>query len=812
MYVVKRNGVKAKVLFDKITDRNIELSEDLNVDTSSLSKTVIEGLKDGMTTREIDQLSYESANMKSIFEYDYAILASRIAFNDLHKTTPNMFGLCFTMLYNNKVLNGKGLYENKPLIDEKVYDFALENIDVIDKTIDIKRDYNYSFFAFKVLEESYFLRINGKIVERMQYLLMRVALGIHGPSTRNGIIHEGNIEKALNTYNMMSNLMFTHATPTLFYSGTPKPQMSSCFLLNCGDSIESIADNWKHTALISKHAGGIGVDITDIRGCGSQIGCHGTSDGIRPFIKILNEIARGINQGGKRKGAFAIYIQPWHPDVIEFLQLKLPTGIDEMRARDIHIALFLPDLFHTRFQSVKNNENVMWSLFCPKKYPELIRLHGREWEDRYLYLEESNKYEKQINIRELWEHIERSLKETGEPYMLDKDTINRLNNQKNIGVITGSNLCCEIVQYHDPNSVAVCNLSSISLPYFLKDGIYDFKGLGECVEVMVENMNYVIDKNFYPINEARNNNLAHRPIGLGAQGLADLFCMLRLPWESVCARKLNQIIFEVIYFHALKKSSELSKQFGSYSTFEGSPLNLGIFQWEMRVRDKVTPITSIFDKNIQFKYPILDWEWLRGEVKRGMRNSLLISPMPTVGTSQIIGNNDALEPFTSNCYLKKVLAGEYPLVNKYLYKDLQKLHLEKKIDIKDIVKKIYNNNGSVQNIKELSQEFKNIYKTVWEIPQKVIIDMAADRQAFIDQSQSLNIFLAHPTTKQLASMYAYSHSRELKTLSYYLRSKPSTNANNMQHFDEKLLNEEKNNKIKKDSYVCTDEICTSCSG
>ena len=1193
MYVIKRNGEKQELLFDNITRRNQKLANDLNIDTTSLSLSVIQGLKSGMTTREIDFLSCENAIYKSTYEPNYAILAARIAINDLHKTTPKTFHECIKKLYMNvnKINN-----LSNPLIDGQVYNFALEHIEEIEKAIKHDNDYNYTYFGFKTLEKSYLQKVDGVIVERPQYMLMRVALGIHGPSDRNGFLHKGDIGLVLQTYRELSSMKFTHATPTLFYSGTPKPQMSSCFLLNCPDSINGITDCWKTCSFISKHAGGIGVDLT-VRSKGSYIsGTNGHSNGIIPLIKVFNEIARYVDQcfvpgtlvytengpkpiedvgvndkvltsegiyynvkqpvrheyngkmldiqiknsivpvrvtpdhqimalkgqdkgtnyeiikhrldkklcniefydakelnkgdflvytiptyekdikfiseddcrmygimlgdgyisqtvsgiacnvntkketidfvrkyltdravkfneyteenclklkwstasigfkftktqlydnfknkhiettmlhlpknkilniikglietdgcvsekeisientsesiieglrymllrlgalssgylrnrvgnvskyknittrkttsvlrvprikeimelfpdapegkffsflryndkllsriesivetnyegivhdfeidgphdytlshlgivhngGGKRKGAISLYLQPWHPDILEFLEIRVNTGPEEARARDVFPALWIPDLFFKRLQQ----PNSKWSLFCPGKYPELVTLYGEEFEKRYIELEQQKEYLTQIPIEELWKKIMKSLEETGLPYMMSKDNVNNKSNHKNIGPITGSNLCTEIVQYHDSKSTAVCNLASICLPMFVKeDGSYDFEELGKIVEIIVHNMNNIIDKNYYPEYEidcfdddeydgktkpkkviGRNNNLKYRPIGIGVQGLADVFAKMKLSWDSQDARVLNQVIFETIYYHALKKSYNISRfDYGPYSKFQGSPVSQGILQYDMW---NITPYTQTHSLNTTINIPKFNWNMLKSEIKQyGVRNSLMVAPMPTASTSQIMGNTEAFEPLTSNLYIRKVGAGDFPIVNTHLYKDLKQLGLWKK----ELVDEIIMNNGSVQNIQLIPDNIKKLYKTVWEIPQKIIVDFAADRGAFIDQTQSLNIFMERPTVSKLSSLYMYGWKRGLKTLSYYLRTQPATGAVKFTVMNENVNkpNENKNektegltqdkdtvykiNKYTGQKFICTEEVCTACS-
>ncbi len=1337
MHIFKRNGDRVEVCFDEITSRNKNLSSDLEIDTSSLSQSVIMGLRPGMSTRELDELSSESAIFKSTHEPDYAILASRIAWNDLHKITKQSFTDVIDILKNNmnKINNTPN-----PLIGDEVYLFSLKHKDQIESTFNYKRDYDYSYPSYRTMIQSYLQKVDDEVVERPQHLLMRVALGIHGPSTANGITDEGNIEEALETYKQMSLKKFTHATPTLFNAGTVRPQLSSCFLLTCPDDLIGITDCWKHCAIISKYAGGIGVDVTS-RSKGSYIaGTNGHSEGIVPLLRVFNNIARYANQSGKRKGAFSFYIQPWHPDIFEFLEIRLNTGKDEERARDIFTALWIPDLF---FKRLLKNET--WSLFCPGSFPELIKLYGKEFEARYIELEKDKKYTKQVPAEEIWKKICKSLEETGLPYMLSKDHVNRKSNQMNIGPITGSNLCVhgdtmiltdlgqypinelenkqvnvwngeefsettvkktgsqvklveitfsngeslkctpehefyimesyskssikkikaneleikmklikydlpsidgnenenlkyaytagfltgdgtydtkrngdkvpkielygekqklipylniinqgeyipkkdsltvyvpldiapkftvpinaetsnklkwlaglcdsdgtvakngtnlsiqissiekefllkvrlmlqtmgidskvtmsqrerermmpdgrggqklytcqdlwrllissselkylitigfechrlklddfevpqrganhfvtvtsidldtdiiadtycfteqkrnmgmfngiltgqcvEIMQYHAPESVAVCNLASVALPMFIKDGKYDFVELGRIVEIIINNMNKIIDKNFYPIDETRTNNLAYRPVGLGVQGLADVFAMFELPWESEDAKILNQVIFEVMYFHAMKKSAELARKDGAYSAFEGSPVSKGILQYDMQVKwdDEIedfvsNPIIPLTQENNKSEYesftiPNLNWSLLKKVCKKGIRNSLLIAPMPTQTTSQILGNNDCFsgdtpvtlasglnikikdirpgdmvstyseklkgmvsaqvtdflpkgikdvvcltfedgrkltctpehkflmangewcqakdikinedevmsalsgtpdiigndegikslhfnkvtsakefidqvgaknwfasedsykkdkmftyavpldavalptmklklidrrpagsievfdinvaehhnfvangivvhncfEPYTSNLYTKKVISGDLPVVNQHLYQALKKIGMWNK----DIVDEIIKHNGSIQNIPDIPKKIKDVFKTVWEIPQRIIVAMAASRGAFIDQSQSMNIYLERPTLAKLSSLYIDGWKKGNKTLSYYLRSKPSVGAvkfSIMQEsniIDPSLIEKEK-------KYICTDDICTSC--
>lgn len=1186
MFVIKRDGRKQNVFYDKITARNEKLARDLSVDTTSLSQTVIRGLNSGMSTRDIDRFSCESAIHRSIYEPDYGILASRIALNDLHKNTPNTFNEVLDILYTNY---NKIKKRPNPLISEDVYTFGKQHIDKIEKTIDYQKDYEYTYFAFKTLSNSYLQKVDNNIVERPQHMLMRVNLGIHGPSHRNGIIHEGNIDKALASYKAMSERKFTHATPTLFNAGTTRPQMSSCFLLSCPDSMgddeyddeqhvvdhaieeESIPECWKHCSKISKHAGGIGVDITSVRCRGSYIGgTNGRSNGIIPLVKVFNEIGRYVDQcfepstvvytssgpkkiedvvvgdfvitndgtckevleikwdnvmkklygirtshsidpvwctskhpfyavktgemdidevydrvrnndfhpdyveidqlskgdcigfpipmyekdiksispddcrfyglivsngsynktfhklhfivsdkhtrtiqfintylndkgisthsyrqsddsirieckpnhrvqishsmiynhdgekiihsnyihlpkykllsliqglfetcemdeqsfryktihdhvsetiryimlrigylikgkrelydisnltktivleipffsqlidlfeldtkleqsclehgffnkdnvlytqvsdsivskdyngividlvvdvnhnylthsglvhngGGKRKGAISIYLEPWHPDTPEFLEIRLPTGAEELRARDVFPALWMPDLFFKRLE-----QDGMWSFFCPSSSPELIQLYGEEFEKRYIQLEQEQKMVRQMKASELWEKILKSLTESGLPYMLSKDSVNRKSNQKNIGTITGSNLCVEIMQVHNPKSIAVCNLASVCLPAFAKVDTsnetrtvsYDFEEFGRIVEMMTENLNLVMDKNYSPIRYCAENNLNYRPIGIGVQGLADVFSKFQLPWDSDEAKLLNRVIFETLYYHSLKQSCELAKVHGSYNGFDGSPASQGILQYDMWDTTPVTRHNRTEEYTYQWVVPKLDWDSLKEDIKTyGLRNSLLVAPMPTASTSQIMGSNESFEPYTSNIYIRKVIAGDFPVINNYLYKDLVSIGKWNK----EVVDRIIKDNGSVQNL-DIPQHLKDVYRTVWEISQKTVIDMAADRGAFIDQSQSMNIHLARPTPSKLSSMYLYAWKKGLKTLSYYLRSQPAVDAvkftlmeisDPTQKIKEEMNREKQNKNGKKGEYICTDEVCIPCSG
>ncbi|NNC83792.1 MAG: ribonucleoside-diphosphate reductase subunit alpha [Flavobacteriales bacterium] len=745
MYVIKRDGRKEAVKFDKITGRINKLCYGLDpmVDPTQVAMKVIEGLYDGVTTTQLDNLAAEVAAMQTIKHPDYALLASRIAVSNLHKNTAKSFSETMKALHEYKdPINGA----NASLIAEDVQDIIQKNAEVLDSSIIYDRDFSYDYFGFKTLERSYLLKMDGKVAERPQHMLMRVSIGIH----------KEDIESAIETYNMMSKGLFTHATPTLFNSGTPKPQMSSCFLLTMKeDSIKGIYETLQQCAQISQSAGGIGLAIHDIRAKGSYIkGTNGTSNGIVPMLRVFNDTARYVDQGGgKRKGSFAIYMEPWHADIFDFLDLKKNHGKEERRARDLFYALWIPDLFMKRVQ-----ENGEWTLMCPNECPGLVDTYGLEFEALYTRYEEQGKGRKTMKAQELWFKILDSQVETGTPYMLYKDAANAKSNQQNLGVIRSSNLCTEIIEYTAPDEVAVCNLASVALPKFVKKGKYDHDALFKVVYQMTKNLNKVIDNNYYPVPEARKSNMRHRPVGLGVQGLADAFIMLRMPFDSPEARQLNTDIFETIYYAAMTASKDLAKEEGAYETYEGSPISKGQFQFDLW---GVSPSDR--------------WEWdvLRDEIKEhGVRNSLLVAPMPTASTAQILGNNECFEPYTSNVYTRRVLSGEFIVVNKHLLKDLVKLGLWNE----EMRAKLMMHNGSVQNIKEIPDNLKALYKTSWELSQKVILDMAADRGAYICQSQSLNVFMENPTSEKLSSMHFYSWKLGLKTGMYYLRSKAASSA------------------------------------
>lgn len=748
MYVVKRDGHKEPVMFDKITDRIKKLCYGLNdlVDSVKVAMRVIEGLYDGVTTSELDNLAAETAASMTIAHPDYAQLAARIAVSNLHKNTKKSFSETMSDMYH--YVNPR-TGQKSPLLSDEVYQAIMANAEVLDSMIIYNRDFNYDYFGFKTLERSYLLKINGKIVERPQHMLMRVSVGIH----------LNDIEAVKETYELMSKKFFTHATPTLFNAGTPKPQMSSCFLLTMkDDSIDGIYDTLKQTAKISQSAGGIGLSIHNVRATGSYIrGTNGTSNGIVPMLRVFNDTARYVDQGGgKRKGSFAIYLETWHADIFEFLDLKKNTGKEEMRARDLFFAMWTSDLFMKRVQ-----DDASWTLMCPNECPGLCDVYGDEFEALYHKYEAAGKGRKTVRARELWEKILESQIETGTPYMLYKDAANRKSNQKNLGTIRSSNLCTEILEYTAPDEVAVCNLASISLPMFIENGKFDHQKLYDVTKRVTRNLNRVIDRNYYPVPEAENSNMRHRPIGLGVQGLADAFILLRLPFTSDEAKQMNQDIFETLYFAAVTASMEMAKEEGAYSTFKGSPISQGEFQYNL---------WGLKDSDLSGRW---DWESLRKEVvEHGVRNSLLVAPMPTASTSQILGNNEAFEPYTSNIYTRRVLSGEFIVVNKHLLEDLVNLGLWNET----LKQEIMRHNGSVQNIEAIPQDIKDLYKTVWEMSMKDIIDMSRQRGYFIDQSQSLNLFMEGATYAKLTSMHFYAWQSGLKTGMYYLRTKSAVDA------------------------------------
>ena len=745
MFVAKRDGRKESVKFDKVTARIQKLAYGLSehVETFSVAQKVIEGIFDGVTTSQLDNLAAEIAASLTTKHPDYAVLAARIAVSNLHKNTKKSFSETMKDMYDY-VDSKTG--KRAQLLADDVFEIIWKNRDLLDSTIIYDRDFGYDYFGFKTLEKSYLLKMNGQIAERPQHMIMRVAVGIH----------KEDLDSVIETYNLMSERWFTHATPTLFNAGTPKPQLSSCFLLTMqDDSIDGIYNTLKNCAKISQSAGGIGLSIHNVRATGSYIrGTNGTSNGIVPMLRVFNDTARYVDQGGgKRKGSFAIYLEPWHADIFDFLSLKKNHGKEELRARDLFYAMWIPDLFMKRVE-----EDGQWSLFCPNEAPGLADCYGAKFEELYTRYEQEGKARRTVKAQELWFAILESQIETGTPYILYKDACNEKSNQKNLGTIKSSNLCTEIVEYTSSDEIAVCNLASIALPRFVINGQFDHNKLFDITYVITKNLNKVIDVNYYPVEEARRSNMRHRPIGIGVQGLADAFILMRMPFDSEEARQLNKEIHETIYYAAMTASKDLAKRDGAYQTYAGSPVSQGIFQYDMW---NVTPTDR--------------WEWavLKEEVKKyGVRNSLLIAPMPTASTSQILGNNECFEPYTSNIYTRRVLSGEFPIVNKHLLKDLVKMGIWND----NMKSKIIAANGSVQNIAEIPQDIKDIYKTVWEIKQRAIIDMAADRGAFICQSQSLNLFIQDANFAKLTSMHFYAWKKGLKTGMYYLRTKSAADA------------------------------------
>ncbi|AGZ00460.1 CPXV083 protein [Cowpox virus] len=771
MFVIKRNGYKENVMFDKITSRIRKLCYGLNtdhIDPIKIAMKVIQGIYNGVTTVELDTLAAEIAATCTTQHPDYAILAARIAVSNLHKETKKLFSEVMEDLFNYvNPKNGK----HSPIISSITMDIVNKYKDKLNSVIIYERDFSYNYFGFKTLEKSYLLKINNKIVERPQHMLMRVAVGIH----------QWDIDSAIETYNLLSEKWFTHASPTLFNAGTSRHQMSSCFLLNMiDDSIEGIYDTLKRCALISKMAGGIGLSISNIRASGSYIsGTNGISNGIIPMLRVYNNTARYIDQGGnKRPGVMAIYLEPWHSDIMAFLDLKKNTGNEEHRTRDLFIALWIPDLFMKR---VKDDGE--WSLMCPDECPGLDNVWGDEFERLYTLYERERRYKSIIKARVVWKAIIESQIETGTPFILYKDACNKKSNQQNLGTIKCSNLCTEIIQYADANEVAVCNLASVALNMFVIDGRFDFLKLKDVVKVIVRNLNKIIDINYYPIPEAEISNKRHRPIGIGVQGLADAFILLNYPFDSLEAQDLNKKIFETIYYGALEASCELAEKEGPYETYTGSYASNGILQYDLW---NVVPSD------------LWNWEPLKDKIRTyGLRNSLLVAPMPTASTAQILGNNESVEPYTSNIYTRRVLSGEFQVVNPHLLRVLT----ERKLWNDEIKNRIMADGGSIQNT-NLPEDIKRVYKTIWEIPQKTIIKMAADRGAFIDQSQSMNIHIADPSYSKLTSMHFYGWSLGLKTGMYYLRTKPASAPIQFTLDKDKI----------KPLVVCDSEICTSCSG
>jgi ribonucleoside-diphosphate reductase alpha chain len=749
MQVVNRKGEREDVRFDAIHEKLRSLTEGLDpvwVDPGHVTKLTIEGLYDGVTTRELDQLAAETAASLASQHPDYSRLAARICVDDLHRSTKDTFTDVITDLREYiDPESGK----HAPLISEEVYGIIMENAEVLNNHIDYSRDHNYDYFGFKTLERSYLLRLNGEIAERPQHMLLRVAVGIH----------HGNISKALETYDLMSQGYFTHATPTLFNSGTPTPQMSSCFLLTMqDDSLDGIYDTLKQCALISKSAGGIGLSIHHIRSKGSYIkGTNGESNGIVPMLRVFNDTARYVDQGGgKRKGSIAIYLEPWHPDILAFLDLKKNHGKEELRARDLFYALWTPDLFMERVE-----QNANWSFFCPNECPGLQDAYGADFKALYEKYEAAGLARETLPARTVWDKVVESQIETGTPYMLYKDAANEKSNQKNLGTIRSSNLCTEIMEYTAKDEVAVCNLASIALNKYvdLENNSFNHQLLYDVTYHATGNLNRVIDVNYYPVPEARNSNMRHRPIGLGVQGLADTFALLKLPFESPEARKLNKEIFETIYYAACTASKDGAIVEGPYSSFQGSPASKGELQFDL---------WGMNEHSGRW-----DWDTLKGEIiEHGMRNSLLLAPMPTASTSQILGNNECFEAFTSNLYVRRTLSGEFIVLNKHLVRDLIALDLWS-LNMKD---EILRHKGSIQGIEGIPDHIKALYKTTWEIKQRHVLDMAADRGAYVDQSQSMNIHMVDANPAKVTSMHFYGWKQGLKTGMYYLRTKAAADA------------------------------------
>ncbi|XP_064405543.1 ribonucleoside-diphosphate reductase large subunit-like [Halichondria panicea] len=747
IFVIKRDGRSETVMFDKITSRISKLCYGLSkdfIEPAEITMKVIAGVYPGVTTVELDTLAAETAASMTTKHPDYAILAARIAVSNLHKETKKLFSAVMEDLFNYEHPVTK---KPSPKISKETYDIIKKNADFLNSSIIYDRDFNYQYFGFKTLERSYLLRINGKVAERPQHMLMRVAVGIHGE----------NLESVVETYNLMSGRWFTHASPTLFNAGTCRPQLSSCFLICMkDDSIDGIYDTLKTCANISKSAGGIGIATSCIRASGSYIaGTNGTSNGLVPMLRVYNNTARYVDQGGnKRPGAFAVYLEPWHADIFDFLELKKNHGAEEKRARDLFYAMWVPDLFMERVK-----QDTTWSLMCPHECPGLADTWGDEFKALYEKYEKEGRARKTVNAHQLWFAILQSQTETGTPYMLYKDACNRKSNQKNLGTIKCSNLCTEIIEYTSPDEVAVCNLASIALNRFVTpERTFDFKNLFEVTKVVTRNLNRIIDINFYPVPEARVSNMRHRPIGVGVQGLADAFILMRFPFDSPEAKLLNRQAFETIYYAALTASCELAERDGPYETYQGSPVSEGILQYDMW---GVTP-TDLWD-----------WAAIKEKISQhGIRNSLLLAPMPTASTAQILGNNESFEPYTSNIYSRRVLSGEFQVVNHHLLKDLT----ERGLWDETMKQRLIANNGSIQKIDEIPSDLKQLYRTVWEISQRTLIDMAADRGAYIDQSQSFNVHMAEANFGKLTSMHFYAWEKGLKTGMYYLRTKAAANA------------------------------------
>lgn len=780
--VIKQDGREQEFSMDKLSKRLRAQSYGLSgsIKIEEVISKVSEGLFDGVTTEEIDILASETAAYMNTMHPDYSKLAARIWISRIHKMTHDNYEEVIKELYEYvNPENGK----HQPKVSEELVTIVSTNLDSINQALNYERDREYDFFGLKTLEKSYLMRVNKKIVERPQHMLMRVAIGIHG----------SDIASALETYELLSMKYFTHATPTLFNAGTPHPQMSSCFLLAMkDDSIDGIYDTLKQSAQISRHAGGIGLSIHDVRAQGSYIsGTNGYSNGIVPMLQVFNHTARYVDQGGgKRKGSFAIYIEPWHADIESFLELKKNHGKEEMRARDLFYAIWSNDLFMQRVESDGD-----WTLMCPNECPGLSEVHSEEFNALYTKYENEGKGRATIKARKLYEKICVSQIETGTPYMLHKDAANSKSNQQNLGTIKSSNLCTEIIEYTAPDEVAVCNLASLALPMFVKNGEFDHKKLFEVTKTVTKNLNRVIDRGYYPTIECRNSNMRHRPIGLGVQGLADVFFMLAMPFTSESAKILNRDISETIYYAALTSSVELAIKDGPYSSFKGSPISQGKFQFDL---------WNVDEGEFSGRW---DWNYLRKKIKEfGVRNSLLVAPMPTASTAQILGNNECFEPITSNLYVRRTLGGEFIIINKHLLKELVK----RKLWDEDLRNELMGENGSVQNIDRIPADLKELYKTVWELPTKELLEMCRDRAWFVDQSQSMNVFMKNPTVSKVGSMHMYAWKLGLKTGMYYLRSNSTVDAVKFTVKKKSTQEEFKDLLAKAKEAAMNDEDCTMC--
>ena len=790
MNVVKRNGGLEPVSFDKVLTRIQTAAQGLEVNPTLIAQRTLLRIYDGVKTSELDELAAQLSISLMTTNLDYGTLAARIAISNHHKNTSDKFTDVVFELAQQPVEKTGEIVSN---VSQELVDLCRQYGDHINAKIDYERDYLFDYFGFKTLEKLQYLLRNtkGKTLERPQHLIMRVSLALWGSK---------DLDQAFETYDLLSQKLFIHATPTNFNAGTPRQQLSSCFLIAMkSDSIVGIYDTLKDCAMISKHAGGIGLHIHNIRAKGSLIkGTNGTSNGIVPMLRNFNDTARYVDQGGgKRNGSFAIYLEPWHADVEDFLKLKLNTGSEEERCRDLFYALWIPDLFMERVE-----KNQPWTLFCPSEAPGLADVYGDEFRALYEKYEKEGRGRKQIDAQKLWFKVLDSQIETGTPYLLYKDAANQKSNQKNLGTIKSSNLCTEVIEYSAPDETAVCNLASIALPSYVQNQTFDYDKLRQVVKVAIKNLNRVIDINYYPTPETKNSNMRHRPVGLGVQGLADVFALMRAPWESEEAAEINQRIFEHIYFAAVESSCEIAQGGTPYSTFEGSPMSKGIFQYDMWTMngEPVVPLTQ--------KDGTLDWDTLKATVKEyGVRNSLLVAPMPTASTSQILGFNECVEPFTSNIYTRRTLAGEFVVINKYLMRDLEKQGLWSEMMKQQIIAR----NGSIQGIDQIPEETQKLYKTSWEIKQKTLIDMAAARGAFICQSQSLNLFVADPNYAKLTSMHFYAWKKGLKTGLYYLRTRAPVMAQKFTIDPELQREAAKSEQMRLIRKNATEEECTMCS-